>query len=224
MEKRKDDLVRSAVPAGEPATPVTLRPGDHICSVYDSDDQLVTTAAAFLADGLARGERCWYVPSGQEGPAIRKAMERLGVNVEKQSARSALQLLDSNATYTVHGGFDPEETMRVFSEAIEQALTDGFKGFRAAAEMSWALEIDNGGATVITYEASLRMLFSTARATGLCLYDSRRMPVPVVHGALLTHPIVTAAGKFLTNPRYDPAVKALADVDPSSSVPRRRTL
>jgi hypothetical protein len=86
-------------------------------------------------------------------------MQRLGVDVEKQSARSALHLLDSKATYTVHGGFDAEETLRVFSEAIEQALTDGFKGFRAAANMSWALEIDNGGATVITYESLLRMLF-----------------------------------------------------------------
>ena len=51
-----------------PASPAprTLRPGDHICSVYETDDGLVETVATFLVDGLARGERTWYVPSGAE--------------------------------------------------------------------------------------------------------------------------------------------------------------
>ena len=62
--------------------------------------------------------------------------------------------------------------MRVFNEAIEPALTDGFKGFRAAAEMSWAINIDEGAEAVIAYESLLRMLFSTAPATGLCLYNA----------------------------------------------------
>ena len=133
---------------GQTPTSITLRPGDHICSVYDTDDQLVETVAYFLNEGLTRGERCWYVPAGAEAGAIRAAMDRLGVDVAAESTRSALHLLDSNDTYTVRGGFDPEQTMRVFSEAIEQALTDGFKGFRAAAEMSWALEIDDGAEAV----------------------------------------------------------------------------
>lgn len=178
--------------------------------------------AAFLADGLRRGERCWYVPTGRETLPVRLAMERLGVDTEKQCARSALHLLDTNDTYTVVGAFDPEQTMRVFSDAIEQALTDGFSGFRAAAEMSWALEIDDGAEAVVTYESLLRMLFSTAPATGLCLYDSRRMPLPVVHGALLTHPIVTADAGYVINPQYDPLVKASSDVESSLTGPRRR--
>lgn len=207
---------------GQNPTSTPLRPGDHICSVYDTDDQLIETVAGFLTDGLTRGERCWYVPSGGETDAIRTAMNRLGVDVAAESARSALHLLDSNDAYTVQGGFDPEQTMRVFNEAIEQALTDGFKGFRAAAEMSWALTIDNGAEAVIAYESLLRMLFSTAPATGLCLYDKRKMPTAVVHEALLTHPIVAAGGTFMPNGSYDPAVRVLSDVDASSDVPRRR--
>ena len=198
-----------------------LRPGDHICSFYESDDQLVSTAAAFLADGLARKERCWYVPSRNETAAIRAAMKRRGVDVDAESRRSALQLHESNDTY-VHGGFDPEQTMRVFSDAIEQALSDGFNGFRAAADMSWALTIRNGTELLIAYEALLRMLFSTSPATGLCLYDRRRMPLQVVNGALLTHPIVEAAGTFSRNDLYDPAVTGLSDVDSASERPQRR--
>lgn len=148
-----------------------LQPGDHICSVYESQEELVSTVSAFLADGLRRNERCWYVPSGGESHAIGAAMERRGVDIAAASRRSALHLLESNDTY-VQGGFDPEQTMRAFSEAIEQALNDGFNGFRAAADMSWALTIDDGTESLIAYEALLRMLFSTSRATGLCLFRS----------------------------------------------------
>jgi chemotaxis family two-component system sensor kinase Cph1 len=199
-----------------------LSPGDHVCSLYETDEQLAETVAGFLAEGLALKERCWYVPCAGEGAAIRRALARLGVDVDAETKRSALQLLDSSDTYTVHGGFDPEETMRVFSEAIEQALIDGFNGFRAAADMSWALDAVDGGEAVVTYEALLRMLFSSAPATGLCLYDKRRMPVPVLNGALLTHPVIESAGRFMANAAYDPDVRTLADVDSSSAVPRRR--
>ena len=201
-----------------------LCPGDHVCSLYETDEQLAATVASFLADGLARRERCWYVPSNGETAQVRNALERHGVDVQAESRRSALHLLDSPNTYTVHGGFDPEETMRVFSEAIEQALSDGFNGFRAAADMSWALTVDNSTELVIAYEALLKMLFSTWPATGLCLYDRRRMPLQVVNGALLTHPVVEMAGEFERNERYDSSVKRLSDVDPSSDVPRRRQL
>ena len=204
------------------ATIMKLRPGDHVCSLYETDEQLTTTVARFLADGLARNEQCWYVPCADEVAAIRKALKHRGVDVEAETKRSALRLLDSNDTYTVHGGFDPEQTMRVFSEAIEQALTDGFNGFRAAADMSWALDVANGAEAVITYEALLRMLFANSPATGLCLYDKRRMPLQVINGALLTHPIIDAAAGFMVNGAYDPAVRVLADVDLSASIPRRR--
>ena len=200
-----------------------LGPGDHVCSLYDTDERMAATVASFLADGLARGERCWYVPSNGETDRVRTALKRRGVDVKTESRRSALRLLDSHATYTVHGGFDPEQTMRVFSEAIERALSDGFNGFRAAADMSWALAIDNGTELLIVYEALLRRLFSTSPATGLCLYDRRRMPLQVVNGALLTHPIVEVSGGFSRNERYDSAVKRLSDVNPASAVPRRHS-
>ena len=193
-----------------------------MCSLYETDEQLTATVASFLADGLARGERCWYVPSDGEIDPVRKALERRGVDVTAESRRSALHLLDSRDTYTVHGGFDPEQTMRVFNEAIERALSDGFNGFRAAADMSWALTIDNGAELVIAYEALLRILFSMSPATGLCLYDRRRMPLQVVNGALLTHPVLEVAGGYSRNELYDASVQRLTDVDPSSDVPRRQ--
>ena len=195
--------------------------------MHDSDVQLVSTAARFLAEGLARNERCWYVPSGTETAAVRAAMKRLGIDVAAEQRRSALQLFESNDTY-IRGGFDPEQTMQLFSEAIEQALNDGFNGFRAAADMSWALAIGDGTEALIAYEAMLKMLFSSAPATGLCLYDRRRMPLPVVNGALLTHPVVEVAGVFSRNGAYRShgerrSRRRLASHSPADVPPGRRS-
>jgi hypothetical protein len=113
----------------------------------------------------------------------------------------------------VRGNFEPEATMNIFNDAIEQAYADGFTGFRAAAEMSWALDHETGARQLIVYEALLRSLFSSCRAIGLCLYDRTRMPLAVINGALATHPVAGLPGQFRANPFYDARTTCLSTVD-----------
>jgi two-component system, chemotaxis family, sensor kinase Cph1 len=187
--------------------------GDHICLIYSNIRELAATASDFLADGLTKGERCWYVASGPEEHAVRAALRRASIDVEAHTARGALRLIPASEAYLVHGQFDPEATMRVFNDAIEKSLADGFTGFRAAAEMSWALEPNGGLDRLITYEALLRTLFANCRVAGLCLYNRRDMPLAVIDGALSTHPVVGTNGNFRPNPFYDANVNALRGVN-----------
>jgi DcmR-like sensory protein len=190
-----------------------LHPGDHVCAIYTDEGELADIVAHFLAEGLRRRERCWYLPAGDSAAPIQEALGRRHVDVAATTERGALRILSSDAAYNVRGDFDPEETMTVFSNAIEEALSEGFIGFRAAANMSWALNLENGAERLITYEALLRTLFSTARATGLCLYDSKRMPLQVIDGALSTHPVVRTHGAYQPNPYYDSRVRSLRPAD-----------
>jgi hypothetical protein len=41
-----------------------LKPGDHICPIYNSVDEQLATAVPFVKQGLACGERCVYVTDG----------------------------------------------------------------------------------------------------------------------------------------------------------------
>jgi hypothetical protein len=192
-----------------------LNPGDHICAIYSSDDQLARIVGDFLAEGLRNSERCWYLPAADDPNAVRAALNARNVDTARAIEQGALSILTSNAAYSVRGDFDPEETMVVFSDAIEEALSEGFNGFRAAANMSWALDLDGGPERLIVYEALLRSLFSSARATGLCLYDRNRMPLSVINGALSTHPIVHVNNTYTLNTFYDARVQSLAVVDPA---------
>ena len=191
-----------------------LSPGDHVCALYASEDELAGIVGEFLAEGLQRSEQCWYLPASEDPDAVRAALEARHINTTQAAHRGSLRILSSNAAYRVRGDFDPEETMVLFSNAIEQALVDGFNGFRAAANMSWALDLDGGAERLIIYEALLRSLFSSARATGLCLYDRTRMPLAVIDGALLTHPVVRVRDTYSRNAFYDASVTALPMTDP----------
>jgi hypothetical protein len=189
-----------------------FRRGDHICVLYSTTSELARVVADFLADGLRRGERCWYIASGSETNAIRAALRRARVDVRAETARGALKLVSEDDAYTVHGAFNPENTIKIFNDAIEQAYTDGFAGFRAAAEMSWALRGQDGAYQLIEYEALLRSLFATCRVIGLCLYDRERMPLAVINGALATHPVAASCGQYVANPFYDSKTQRLSAV------------
>ena len=179
--------------------------GDHVCAIYSTSEELTREVARFLAEGLRNRERSWYVGSGDEMDSLRDALRKLGIDVAAETRRKALQLISGDAAYVVHGTFNPEATLQIFNDAIEQAYTDGFTGFRAAAEMSWALDCTDGPHQVIVYEALLKSLFANCRAIGFCLYDRTRMPLEVINGALLTHPIAGAHGHYSANQFYDPA-------------------
>jgi hypothetical protein len=201
-----------------------LKRGDHVCAMYATTAELARQVAGFLAEGLRRRERCWYVGAGHELDAVRAELRTLGVDIVAETRRAALKLISGDAAYIVHGTFIPEATIQIFSDAIEQSYTDGFTGFRAAAEMSWALECEDGAHQVIVYEALLKSLFGSCRAIGLCLYDRQRMPLAVIDGALATHPVACAAGHYTANPFYNPDVTGVAAVDDAAVLGRLEQL
>jgi hypothetical protein len=178
--------------------------------VYSSRVQLVRLVARYLAEGLERHEHCWYVGPRADGRGILAALRRRDVDPDRQIHVGALRFLLPGDLYLVGGEFQPARSDLVISDAIAQARVDGFRGLRVAAEVSWAASIDGGGDRLIEYEAHVQAGFAAAAVTGLCLYHRRLLPLRVLNGALVTHPLTTAArGYAIANPFYDGEVKTL---------------
>src|SRR3977135_261123 len=85
-----------------------LGPHDHLCSIYDGQQEHVAVVASFIHLGLNRGEKCIYVPDDGMENIVRAALQTEGVDVERALASNALVLATTEQVYLTHGAFEPD--------------------------------------------------------------------------------------------------------------------
>ena len=183
--------------------PHAFHQGDHICSIYDTEREQLTTAATYLADGLRRGERVLYV--GADRAALRRFRDALlheGLEAAPLVARGALIELTHPEAHLIDGCFDCERMLTMLNEAVERALNDGFSGLRCCGDMSWLLADAPGSEQVREYEALLNQFFSSVRASGMCQYPRQLLSAHHLDLALTTHSTAVAGGRQKFNPFY----------------------
>lgn len=123
-----------------------------------------------VAEGLRRGERCFCV---QKAHIIRRLfadLRFLGLDPEHEIKRGALHLHTEEEVYYPDGNFQPDRMIELLLQSIEQAVKDGFRGFRTAGELSWAARGDKDCNQVIGYEHMVQECFPGRPAIGLCQY------------------------------------------------------
>ena len=182
-----------------------FRQGDHICALYETEDEQLAIATEYLADGLRRGERCFYVAASRAALSrFRAALIAIGIDAQAMVKRRALIEATNAEAHLVDGRFDTERMLVLLNEAVEAALNAGFVGLRTCGDMSWLLEEASGSEQVVEYEGLLNEFFHRLCAAGMCQYDRRRLPPHLIDHALATHPSVAFEGRFRTNPHYRP--------------------
>lgn len=185
------------------------KPGDHICALFETEDEQIAIAAHYVGDGLRRGERCLYVAASPAAlTRFRAALDALGVDSSEAFRRGALILATSDEAHLAGGRFDSERMLRLLNNAVESALNDGFQGLRTCGDMSWLLAEPEGSEQVVEYEAFLNQFFRGVRAVGMCLFDSARLPAALIDHALATHPSVNFPGRLVPNPFFEPSASA----------------
>jgi hypothetical protein len=186
--------------------------GEHICCLYQTEAEQISTAAEYLAHGLACGERCFYVARSQAAfRSFHVALKTFGVDVNTVLASGALVESTHAEAHLAGGHFDCERMLTLLNEAVESALNAGFAGLRTCGDMSWLLGEHAGSDQVMEYEALLNQFFRGVRATGMCQYDRRRMPLQVIDDALARHSSLFLEGEHKSNPLYRPLRPRAAD-------------
>ena len=198
---------------GEP-----FQQGQHICAIYDTEDEQLAVAAAYVADGLGRHERCLYVAdSAVHLETFRGKLEGWGIDVATAEGSAALLLLTKAQAHLFDGRFDSERMLRMLNEAVEAALNDGFTGLRTCGDMSWLLDDAPGTHHVIEYEALLNQFFHHVRGLGMCQYDRRRVPAGFLeHAGIEAHSTVVVDGTHKANPFFDPTPPATERTETAS--------
>src|SRR5438045_7011837 len=96
-----------------------LEPGTHACFPYVSPHEHRSIVAAFLREGLRRGERCLYVAGAPARDAVSEQLVELGTAVTEARAQGALVFLDVDQVYSRGPDFDPARQAQVLESLID---------------------------------------------------------------------------------------------------------
>jgi len=187
-----------------------FRQGDHICVLYENKEEQIRIAAAFIADGLRRGERSAYsADSATALHCFRHALGEAGIDVPYEEERRSLILVTKDMAHVAGGKFDPSVVLKGLNASVESALDDGYIGLRVCGDMAWLLDGVPGSSQVVAYEAACTEFFRNVRALGMCQYDRKRLSALELNGALATHPSIFMDGRHTANPYHAPSAEKL---------------
>lgn len=197
-----------------------LRPGDHLCCLYETEEEHRAVLTPFLRQGLERGEKMLYIVDTYTAEAILGYLRDEGVDVEACLAGGRFVLLTREDAYLRDGVFDPERMIALLRAETERALAEGYPALRVTGEMTWALRGPPGSERLIEYEAKLNDFVSGSHCLALCQYDCRRFDAALLLDVLRTHPIAVIGAEAYDNFYYIPPGEFLSPYRPAVELQR----
>ena len=181
----------------------TLKPHDHLCLIYESQEEWRAAAAPFISIGLKQGEKCIYIVDTSTAEEIRKYLLEEGVDVASAEKSGQLSILHETEAYTREGSFDPDRMIALLISETEKAVSEGYPALRTTGEMTWVLRGHPGSAKLLEYEAKLnRDLFPKYPCLAICQYDRWKFDPEIIKGVIMTHPLLVRGSRIYRNFYY----------------------
>lgn len=165
-----------------------LQAGDHICWTYGSDEEHREILTRYLKEGLGRNERVLYLARRFTADKVMGYLQEAGVAAEEFLRSGQLVFLDAEAAYLDKDGFQPERMGEAFRQAATQAVTDGYRGLRAASETEWLIPQFVSPASFVEYELWVDHIVGSLPQIGLCGYDARHCSPEWLQALQAVHP------------------------------------
>jgi PAS domain S-box-containing protein len=179
---------------------------EHLCVIYDTQEEQFAAALPYLRTGLERGENCLYMVDENTAATVLDALREGGTDVDRYLRNGALTIAHKEEIYREQGGrFEPDWMIGFLTEATAEAGAARFSRVRTfLAEMTWALGKGNGTAKLIEYESKLNRFYRDHDARGICQYNRRLFSPELLLDVIRTHPMVVYGGMVSKNPYYVP--------------------
>lgn len=187
--------------------------GDHVCLLNEAATDQAKAIAAFLARGIEHGDRCIQLVDDAISPETHAALEAAGVDVRAEHGRGALLVGPARDAFLRAGAFSPGAMVAFLREQESAAHTDGFRGLRMCADMTWALSSGRGGDRLVEYENLLNRWLPGSHTAVLCQYARPRFDPRILDDALRTHPIAMLGDAVVDNLFFEPPDMASASAD-----------
>ena len=154
-----------------------LKPGDHVCLLYDTVDDHLSAVARYASTGFGSHQRVVYVVADVEATfdSIAEILCRKGIEVGAALTSGQLKMIPAPEFYLDGGRFDASAALQAFPRWIADARDAGFAGLRVATDMGWAQlplpGVEQPGVEQLArYEAQVSGVLAGGYAMGLCCY------------------------------------------------------
>jgi len=201
----------------------------HACVIPDSDEHLWEVTAAWVAHGLAAGDRVMYFEDESADKMLRRLSEDRTC-VREAMSEGQLVIVPTEATRATLAG-SVESIGQVLVEQVDVAAAQGWPGLRLAGESGPGLIQHGGLEKLVAYERLAEEIFHDhPTASLLCRYDRRYFDDDAVAALRAVHPteLVSPAvydDTLLRITHNGPAAVRLAgEVDPRTRLRLRRML
>lgn len=197
-----------------------LRQGDHVCSIYECQDELLDVIVPCVQIGIERHERSLVIIDDPTAVDLIQRLLAEGVDVEHEIRRKGLLIITDRSGYLREGTFDPNAMITYWQMHETLALSDGFAGLRVMADMTSvispaALAGGSGVDRLIALEVMLNAFFPGRRILALCQYDRRDFSPTVVKDVLRAHPVAIVCGLVCPNVYFEPPALYQGEADVS---------
>lgn len=149
------------------------RPGDHICWAYSTAGEHRRVLTEYLQEGLEAGDQVGYFGWDGSQATVRGYLENRGLDTGRLITGGALVLGDARDAYTPDGTFEADARIAGYRALSEQAVRDGFRSFRVAAEAAWLFEVPGVRQRWPSYELRADLLAAQLGFTAMCCYSTR---------------------------------------------------
>ncbi|MFC6718379.1 MEDS domain-containing protein [Halovalidus salilacus] len=192
---------------------------DHFALVYETKDELFSSAIPFVRQGLERGEKCMYVIDESTKEELEAAMGASGIDVDAALESGALVFKTIQETYLEGGYFDTNEMMGTYADAITEATRE-FEAFRLVAETSWIVDDNLTIEEFMEYESRVNDIFEGEDAIALCVYNREKFPSEGICDVVRVHPHLIHDNTVCHNFYYTPPEEFCGPARPDHEVDR----
>lgn len=173
----------------------------HICMIYDNEEQRRKIVTAYLAAGIKEGNIIRYFADETSSEDIHAWLMEMGIELP-QTEDDSFRIVKAEHAYCPSGRFVPQDVLNNAVSRYAAARVAGYSGSRVCGEMTWALRDIPGSERILEYEIGLNAINDTFPRVGMCQYDARRFDGAMLYKVLQVHPFIIAKGQIVRNPFY----------------------
>jgi PAS domain S-box-containing protein len=193
---------------------------EHLCVIYDNEEQQFAGALPYLRAGVERGEKCLYFADENTAAAVLDALRKFGTDVDQYVRSGALTITHQRETDLQQGHFDPDWWIGFLNQATAEAGAAKFSVLRILGDMSWALRGSNSKDKLIEFEGRFNYFVRDHDVRAICQYNRNRNSPELILSIIRTHPLLVYGGIVSKNPYYVPPDEFLKPSQAAQEVER----